>query len=275
MDRNQRLKRLRKGKNRGKNVSEVFKLYHEDLSNKTILDVGCGHGSLTIDFAELFKEVHSIDKGERALNATRKRTENYKNVTVREDNALNITTTKKKYDIVHLSGVFEWLRAGNTKKTARQCHEQFLKNIKKNLKDQGILYSGTENLLFPYYWLRDPHNNKWPLLTLLPEKLNDALFKLIYNKKYIARIYSYPSLKKMYKKHYKEVDFYIPIPHYQYVYGFANINDRKNIIKECKKVQSKYKLDLMQKFTVSWIKNTARLGLIKLLTPGFITVAKK
>lgn len=271
-----RLNRLLVGNNRGKNVMQVFRKYKEDFSKLEILDVGCGFGSLSFDFSHKFKKVHSIDGLESRIEGTKLRLNknNVKNVLVFKDNALNIKSTRKKFDIVHLTGVFEWLRAGNLNKSAYFCQNQFLKNIKKNMGEDAILYSGTENLFFPYYWLKDPHNNNWPFFVLFPEFFSDFIFKL-FNKRYVARIYSYWKLKKMFKRHFKKVDFYVPIPHYQYVFSFANINDKKSIICECRKVLKTRKLDKMQKFTIYWILWTSRFGLIKLFSPGFITVAKK
>ncbi|MFW6285747.1 MAG: class I SAM-dependent methyltransferase [Nanoarchaeota archaeon] len=272
-----RLVRLEQGKNRGKNVEQVFKLYKNDFKNLKILDIGCGFGSLTLDFAKEFKKVHSIDAGNKQIETTKKRVKenNLKNVSVHKDNALNLKTTNDKFDIIHLTGVFEWLRAGDLNKSAYQTQNIFLKNIKNNMNDDAILYSGTENKGFPFFWIKDPHNDKWPLMVLLPEKLSDFIFKIFKNRKYTAKIYTYWTLKKMFKKHFKKVDFYIPIPHYQYVFEFADINNRKEIIQKCNKVLKTKKLDFKHKVSVKWIKWTTRFGLIKLFTPGFITVVKK
>ena len=40
------------------------------------------------------------------------------------------------------------------------------------MKKDAILYSGTENKLFPYFWIIDPHSSKAPLLAILPEKVS-------------------------------------------------------------------------------------------------------
>ncbi|MBW2978008.1 class I SAM-dependent methyltransferase [Candidatus Woesearchaeota archaeon] len=272
-----RLERLIKGKGRGTSIIKVFEKYFKTLNDKKILDVGCGYGSLTIDFAKYFKQVHSIDAGDKPIKITRERVKKnkLKNVIIKKDNALYIKSTKNKFDVIHLSGVFEWLRAGNLNKSAYECQNLFLKTIKKFMKKNTILYSGTENKMFPVFWLKDPHNNKWPIVVLLPEKISDFIFKILKRKKYIAKIYSYWTLKKIFKNFFSTVNFYIPIPHYQYVYEFADINNKKEVIKKCNKVLKEYKLDFKHKFSIEWIKFWARFGLIKLFTPGFITIAKK
>lgn len=277
MKHNKRLLRLLNGKNRGLNVIKVLSKYDKKLKDKTIMDVGCGQGSLTIEFSKKFKKVYSIDASDKEIKITKERItkQGLKNVEATTDNALNIKSTSDKFNFIHLSGVFEWLRAGNPKKTAKECQEQFLKNIKRNMKEGAILYSGTENKLFPYFWLRDPHNKKWPLMVLLSEGISDFINKLLFKKVYLAKIHSYWTFKKMYEKEFKEIEFHVPIPHYQYVYSFANINKPKEIIKQCEYVQNNYQLDFLQKITVSWIKICGRLRLIKLFAPGFLTVAKK
>ena len=270
-----RLKRLTTGKNRGNNIMPLFKEHITQLDSKKILDVGCGQGSLTLDFAKEYQKVHAIDASKNEVQITTKRVKGKKltNVTVAQDNALNLQTTKEKYDAVHLSGVFEWLRAGNTKKTPKQVQQGFLKSIKKHMNKEGILYSGTENKLFPYYWIKDPHNDGFPLMVLLPYWLSETIFNL-FGKKYIAKIYSYWTLKKMFKREFKQVDFYVPIPTYHYVYGYGHVNNPKQIVAECKRVLKEKKLDKLQRATTKTIMMTAKLGLIKLFSPGFITVAK-
>lgn len=277
MDSKNRLNRLLAGKNRGKNLVRIFNLYQKDLKKKLIIDVGCGYGSLTLDFAKEFKKVHSIEAGQKNVDVTTKRVKEakLKNVSVHKDNALHIKSTKDKFDVVHLSGVFEWLRAGDLNISASQAQKKFLRNIKNNMKDDAILFSGTENKGFPLFWIQDPHNDRWPLMVLLPERLSDFIFKIFKRKKYVAKIYTYWTLKKMFQKEFKKVDFYVPIPHYQYVYGFADITKPNQIVKECNRVLKTHKLDFRQKVSTYIIKYSAKLRLVKLFTPGFITIARK
>lgn len=272
-----RLRRLLVGEHRGDVVMEVFRKYFPDLSQRTVLDVGCGHGSLTISFAKRFKSVYSIDSNEQNVLKTKARTtkENLRNVTVTKENAVSISLTKKKFDVIHLSGVFEWLRAGNPRERARESQELFLKRIGKHMKRNAILYSGTENRGFPYFWIRDPHYNGWPLLPLFPEWLADIIFRLFGKGPYMVRIYSFWTLRRMFRKEFSQVDFYVPIPHYQYVYGFAPVSNRKRLLEECRRVLREYNLDFHQRFSVRWIAFFSFLGLIRFFAPGFITIARK
>ena len=271
-----RLERLKKAIGRGKNLISIFKRYLGDLSYRTILDVGCGYGGLTIEFAEYFKWVHAIDAADKEIKTAKKRIKEkkLKNISIAKDNALYIKSTRKKFDVIHLSGVFEWLRFGDLRLRSSQAQELFLSNIISFLKDdKSILYSGTENKLFPFFWLKDPHTG-WPFLVLLPETVADKIFKFFKKENYVPKIYSYWSIRKIYKKYFKEIDFYVPIPHYQYVFSFARIDNKNEILKKCKYVLHNYELDIIQKITVWWIWFFTLFGLIKLFTPGFIIVAK-
>ena len=109
--------------------------YFTDLNNhniKTVLDLGCGDGKLSLMLSDYIEEVHGIDISNTAIEWAKKRVENCKkNIYFTEGNVLNLPYKSKYFDLIIDSFCFHCI-IGNDRKV-------FLKNIKEVISDNGCL----------------------------------------------------------------------------------------------------------------------------------------
>lgn len=73
----------------------------------TVVEIGCGTGGLTLEFAKRSKQVYSIDKNPNAVKLTREnllKHELIDNVKLFEKDALSVLNSIKKFDILMIGG---------------------------------------------------------------------------------------------------------------------------------------------------------------------------
>lgn len=94
-----------------------FNAYH----GKKILDVGCGPGYLTVEYACAGAQVTSVDLTERAVELTRRHL-TYRNckAQVQQSNAEKLPFPANSFDMVFSSGVLH--HTTDTLKSFRECH---------------------------------------------------------------------------------------------------------------------------------------------------------
>lgn len=92
---------------------------------QTILDLGCGTGTLTAQLADFCGRVVGVDS---SRNMIEKAEEQFKHIEFRVCDALALPFDEE-FDIVFSNAVFHWIHDHNT----------LLKNIHKALKPQGLL----------------------------------------------------------------------------------------------------------------------------------------
>ncbi len=83
-------------------------LYKADIKNTdTIVDIGCGTGGLTCEFAQRAKKVIAIDHNPQATNLTSQNLKKFKikgNIDLKTDDALNALKKIEKIDIGFIGG---------------------------------------------------------------------------------------------------------------------------------------------------------------------------
>jgi SAM-dependent methyltransferase len=169
-----------------------------------VLEVGTGYGQITVNLAQNFGQVFSIDATKLNLEFTECRVSNLglTNVTLFhvplfEEDFLNHPKLKEsKFDLIVLNGVLEWVGSGIQQGHPRELQSQFLKKLSKVLNRNGILYLAIENRLYPKWWTRDPHT-KQAFVTILPRVLANTYSKMRYGSPYRNFIYSHRGILKL------------------------------------------------------------------------------
>lgn len=94
-------------------------------NDQTILDLGCGTGTLTVQLADLGSKVVGVDSSQNMIDKAQKQ---FGNIEFFVCDALALPFDEE-FDIVFSNAVFHWISDHNT----------LLKNIYKALKPQGLL----------------------------------------------------------------------------------------------------------------------------------------
>ena len=93
--------------------------------DQSILDLGCGTGTLTAQLARLTDKVVGIDSSENMIEKAKSQ---FPELTFMVGDALNLPF-ENEFDVVFSNAVFHWI----------SDHDTLLKNIHKVLKPQGLL----------------------------------------------------------------------------------------------------------------------------------------
>lgn len=260
---------------RGELFINFIKPYFKDIKKIDVLDVGCRRGAFTFPLAKHCKKVTGIDIAGTIMEDTKKRAKGIKNITIKTQSILKTEFKDNSFDLITMEGVLEWVGIANRNKTPIGCQIQALKECKRLLKPNGVLYVGIENMLFPYFWLRDPHG-KLPLTVLLHRHIANPFFRLVKGKGsyYGINILTYWGYKKVFNKVFNNSNILLPIPHYKYLYDVSTF-DRKEVSKKLKKSSKIKKLAKIYKLSALSLKFASFLGMAKLFAPNFIIISRK
>lgn len=124
-----------------KGIAELFD------KDSTVLEIGSGCGAITRWLGENFKSVDALEGSIERAVATRERVRGLNNVRVYFGNALT-TAPEKKYDIITLIGVLEYIPGFAPGSPGREAAcADLLNKLSKSLTDKGVLVVAIENKL--------------------------------------------------------------------------------------------------------------------------------
>ncbi|SHH33950.1 class I SAM-dependent methyltransferase [Tepidibacter thalassicus] len=171
--------------------------------NSEVLEIGSGCGAITGVLCDKSGKVTCIElsKKRSTINAYRNRYRDNLEIIVGN---LNDVKLDKKFDYITLIGVLEYSRYYTN--TTSPC-EDFLKNIKKFLKEDGKLIIAIENKFGLKYWAgcREDHTGNF----------FDSLENYTGTKDVIT--FSKEELKNILNTvGFKNLDFYYPMPDYKF-----------------------------------------------------------
>lgn len=168
----------------------------------SLLEIGAGCGAITGIFCDKLKNVTAIELSKRRAEIIANRHGDKDNLTVYAGN-LNDIKIEEKFDYVTLIGVLEY--AGKYTHTDNPFVD-FLKNVKKYLKDDGTLIVAIENRFGLKYWAgaREDHTGRFfDSIEGYPGRKEVQTF----GKEEIIDIFKEAGFKKF--------NFYYPMPDYK------------------------------------------------------------
>ena len=259
---------------RGVLFRDYLEEFFSDLTSLTVLDVGCRDGAFTLPLGRECKEVIGIDVDRDFVKKTKIKASTYKNVTIEYGNILQTKYKSNYFDLVILEGVLEWV--GNSRKDISpiECQRIALKECRRILKPNGIIYIGIENRLCPAFWLKDPHT-KTPLTVILPRFLSKPLYKLLKGKYYGMSLMSYWGYERLINEIFpNQCRIRIPIPHYKYLYEVSTFN-RREFGNKLEKVSEIGRAVRDYKWWLRGLKMARATYTTKLILPNFVIIARK
>lgn len=141
----------------------------------TVLDLGSGYGNITIPLAKHYRRVVAVDTSVELLEFVKLRAESegLTNIEFVHSDPFeygNLPFTDKSFDAVVVSGVLEWVGAAKLDEPPSTLQQNFLSQVRRFVKEDGILYVAIENRLYPGFIHRDPHS-KLHFTSILPRPL--------------------------------------------------------------------------------------------------------
>lgn len=179
----------------------IFKWY-PFKENAEVLEIGAGMGAITGILCDKASKVTSVELSKQRATALQKRCENKENLELIVGN-FNDIKFNKKFDYITLIGVLEYapLYTGTD-----NPFEDFLKQIKKLLKDDGKLLIAIENQFGMKYFSGAPEDHTG--------KIFDGIIG--YENKNRIRTFGKQELTSLLSKTgFKNTKFYYPLPDYK------------------------------------------------------------
>jgi len=196
---------------RYKNMIELAKNAVDNISNKKILDIGCGDGVLSYLFAKEGGIVSGVDYSDIAIKFAKEKTKNY-NIDFRQGSAYKLPFKDHSFDIIYSSDVIEHLEDVSA----------YLSEMKRVAKKGAIIIISTpikyteypldkehvvEWFQDEYKLLIDTHLNETKYYYSHPLALEDFYQRVIFKKQWIRlfmNIYSFFSNPFLgFKSHFK------------------------------------------------------------------------
>lgn len=198
------------------------------LSNtiKTCLDVGSGFGSIAFPLSKLVDEVWSLERVSERLEfqAIRAEQEQRENIRFIRSRMTPLPFPDNTFDLVAINGVLEWIGLSDFERNPRVLQTEFLKEVYRVLKDDGIVYIGIESRFGVQYLLGSNDHSEMPYTSLLPRRLADRIIRKYRGREKVHpvewqdyRTYTYTHLgyKKLLKEcGFHDLDFYWALPGY-------------------------------------------------------------
>jgi SAM-dependent methyltransferase len=242
-----------------------------------ILDVGSGFGNITIPLSKFYSKITAVDASLPLLEFSKIRADELgiKNIDFVHVDSLdncNLPFKEKSFDAIILNGVLEWVGAPDDSGfSPGNIQINFLKHLRSLLKEDGVLYIGIENRLFPGWIKRDPHSKlKWT--SILPRHFANIYAKKHKQKNYRTYIYSYRGYKKLLKKAGLGIDkTYFPQTSYREPdYIYSDDSEVKNYL-----YKNNFIFKILTKKWSNFVKLSSIFGLETILLSSFMFFSSK
>ena len=206
-----------------------FKFLLDRFETGSVLECRCGMGTVTTSLARNFATVYATDPSMEYLQFTRIRTrqENLRNVTLFcSGGARHIPLPDKSLDVIVANGVLERIPEYCFGEP-RSAQLEFLKELRRVLKKDGILFVGVENR-FGYGYLMGQKEDQTGLrfAAPIPRKISNIYSRTIRGKPYRTYTHSRSGYQSLLKSTgFPVVDFWGLVPDYREIEKVIRLSD--------------------------------------------------
>lgn len=185
----------------------------------TVLDLGCGAGSVTLMLADRAKKVIGLDACLESLQILdlKARRDGRNNVFPLHASATKIPLRDQTVDLVLFNGVLERVGYAGAYNQVEAAQAAALREAWRCLKPGGCLYIGIENRFGANYLLgaRDEHTNlRW--VNVMPRWLGNLYSRLVRKREFTAFTHSYWGLTQLLEQaKFEQIHFWCPLPTYR------------------------------------------------------------
>jgi SAM-dependent methyltransferase len=143
------------------------------------LDIGCGYGAITHSIARVAGEVYAIEPVPERIEFTqeRLRQEGIRNVHLIQASATALPLLENSFDLVVVNGILEWVGEWDWTGDPRQVQLRFLRNVRRLLKEDGVLVIGIENRFGYGSLLGAPDHSGIAYTSLVPRRAASFLLR--------------------------------------------------------------------------------------------------
>ena len=227
------------GIRRGETMVSFYESEVESLKDKSVLDLGCGTGGISIAFSHNADYLVSSDLRKERVGLVRNRfdTNDVSNADVALLNGLEIPFRDSSFDLVIMNGVLEWLGINADGEDPKSIQEKGLRECARVLKKEGKLYLAIENRWYPKYLLRDPHAHL-PAVDFLPRSVANLISRALKGVSYRNYLYSWSALDRLLQKTgFRMNKFFLPLFHYQFPLAIADMTDKQQILEKLEEIE--------------------------------------
>ena len=168
--------------------------------NSTVLDVGCGWGSISIQLQDKVGQIHGMDLTHSRLRFFNNwlSAKNINNISIVCGGDTQFLPYKDNFfDLVLLNGILEWTPL-SFEGDPEEVQLNYLREVRRILKDDGYLYLAIENRYGYKYFLGKPDDHSNLLFgSLLPRWMANYYSKLAADKPYRTYTYSFEKYRQL------------------------------------------------------------------------------
>ena len=198
----------------------------------SVLDFGCGLGGITLALAPYCNEVVAVDLTRERLASLRAAARHWglDNIQlIHGGDSLVLPFADCQFDIVLLNGVLEWLPE-SFPGDPQVIQSRFLKEVRRVLKPEGLVYIGIENrLAYSYLREREDHTNLY-WSSLIPRFMANVYSQWKRGKPYRTYTYTYGGYRRLLKgSGFRAIHGYSPLPDYRYPQRIVDLDNAQRL----------------------------------------------
>ena len=212
----------------------------------TVLDFGCGLGPITHALAPNVKKVYAIDSHMEQVQFAKIRLSQggHKNVEFAcGGDDCRLPYRDNFFDIVILNAVLQWVGLSHPKQNPAVAQKKILSEIRRVLKNKGVLYLSVPNRFALDYLLGKPDEHSFGIrfTTLFPYCISNFFVRVKTGNSYSGRCYSYFEYRRLLQESgFSDISFYGILPSWRDPQAIVPLENLTKYGKFVKKVLRKF-----------------------------------